>query len=98
MPSTDWRFSIVDAFHAQFLIEDDPESRAGIEWQIEAEHGGRVVSLLVRGVFADDLSPGTRADHRYQAQTCIGFLADRIDDGAIPADGETFLIEIHEPG
>lgn len=97
MTSTDWRFSIVDAFHAHFYIEDDPESRPGVEWVIEIARGPACVKVLVRGVFADDLGPKTRADHRYQAQTGIGFLADMIEDGWHPREGEQFLIEIHEP-
>lgn len=95
--ATDWQFSITDAFHAAFYIEDATESRPGIEWLIEARAGARRCRLTIRGVFAEGLGEKTRADHRYQAGTCLGFLADLADEGTEFRDGQRFLIEIHEP-
>ncbi|MFA5123675.1 hypothetical protein [Zavarzinia sp.] len=97
MLSDDWMFRVEDAFHAHFFVEDDPESRAGIEWVIAMRRAEQEITVMVRGIFADDMTEGPRDDHRYQANTCIGFLCDHINEGWQPKGGESFVIEIHDP-
>lgn len=96
MSTLDWMFKVQDAFHAHFLIEDEP-SRPGIEWSIGMKRGGEEIAVWVRGIFADDLTPETQADHQYQANTCVGFLVDQLEAGWEPEEGEQFMIIIANP-
>ncbi|PWR19866.1 hypothetical protein [Zavarzinia compransoris] len=96
MSALDWGFRIDDAFHAQFLI-DDEEPRPGVEFVVGLSRGALDLNVLVRCMFADDVSPATLADHRYQAQTAIGFLADQLVEGWSPEGGEEFTIVIADP-
>ncbi|RJF88232.1 hypothetical protein D3874_15415 [Oleomonas cavernae] len=96
MSDDGWMFRVTDAFHAHFHVDDGP-SQPGIEWAIGMKNGETELQVWVRGLFAEDMSEEIRADHQYQANTCIGFLADQLGEGWEPQGGEQFMIVIANP-
>lgn len=96
MSALDWGFRIDDAFHAQILVEDE-EPRPGVEFIVGMSRDETDLNVTVRCMFTDDVTERTMADHRYQAQTAIGFLVDQLQDGWSPEGGEEFTIVIADP-
>ncbi len=96
MSDDGWMFRVQDGFHAHFHVNEGP-SQPGIEWSIGMKNGDREVSVWVRGIFAEDMRDDVRADHQYQANTCIGFLVDQLEAGWEPEGGEQFMIIVANP-
>ncbi|MCF4164286.1 hypothetical protein L2U69_01330 [Zavarzinia compransoris] len=96
MSVTEWGFRVQDAFHATIMIDDEP-AREGVEYVIGLSRGETDVSVLVRCLFPEQVREATMTDYRHQANTCIGFLLDQMEEGWTPEGGEEFMIMIPDP-
>jgi hypothetical protein len=81
---------------AHFKVPDGP-SREGTMWSVHLTRGDERYVAMVKGLLADDVTKATRNDARYQSQTAMEYLSDRLGSGWHPKDDEQHTIHIGNP-
>lgn len=96
MTDDQWLMRIEGGLSAHFR-EPDGASRAGTEWAVGLKRGDEVHTVRVRALLTDDASRATRRDTKYQAETAMQYLDDRLRGGWHPAAGGEHLIHVGNP-
>jgi hypothetical protein len=96
MSDEQWQGRIEGALEAHFK-QPNGSSRPGKDWKIGLKRGADIHTIFVRAYLADNASNATRANTNYQAQTVLGYVFDRLDQGWSPADGPLPGLTILDP-
>jgi hypothetical protein len=96
MPDQRWLMRVESGLAAHFKQENGP-SRPGTLWTVGIKHGDEQYHAMVKGLLADDATAATRKDEKYQAQTAMQYLDERIGQGWHPSQMEEHTIYISNP-
>lgn len=91
-----WLMRVESGLSAHFNMPDGP-SRPGVQWTIGLKQGENIYQVLVKALLADDATPETRADEKYQAQVAMQYLNDRLTNGWHPNERTEHTIYISNP-
>ena len=91
-----WLMRIESGLAAHFKQENGP-SRPGTLWTVGIKHGDEHYQAMVKALLADDATAATRKDEKYQAQTAMQYLDERIRQGWHPSQVQEHTIYISNP-
>lgn len=93
---TVWLMRIEGGLSAHFKLADFT-SRPGTLWQVALKRGDELRTAAVKDLLTSDATAATRQDTRYQAQTTMQYLDDRIAHGWHPREVCEHTIHIGNP-
>jgi len=96
MTDEPWLMRIESGLAAHFKQADGP-SRPGTLWTVGIKHGNEHYQAMVKALLADDATAATRKDEKYQAQTAMQYLDERIRQGWHPSQMQDHTIHISNP-
>ena len=96
MPESQWQARIEGALAAHFK-QPDGSSRPGTDYAVGLRRGDETHRIMVRAYLGDTVTSATRKDTRYQQQTVLDFVFDRLAAGWTPAAEALPVLTILDP-
>ena len=96
MAATGWQARIEGALSAHFK-RPDGSARPGTDNAVGLKRGDETHRIMVRAYLGEAVSDATRKDTRYQQQTVLDFVFDRLAAGWRPAAGPLPQLTILDP-
>jgi len=92
----EWTLRVASGLAAHFKQPDGP-SEPGVVWSVQIARGDERYTAMVKTLFAADATRATRRDDRYQSQTAMQYLNDRLRQGWHPVNDEDHTIVLGNP-
>lgn len=96
MRQTAWQARIEGGLAAHFK-QPDGTSRPGTDYAVGLVRGEKTRRIIVRAYLAGNVTPATRRNTNYQAQTVIDYVFDRLAAGWTPDSGPLPGLTILDP-